>query len=134
MEADMGFLRNLFGGKKSEEYVDTRGIYFYVRCNNCGTIVRLRADKQYDLENTGGGYVWHKTIVDNKCFRQIPAVVTLNGSYAVENTDIQGGQFVTQADYDRQQKESAEQRELAHRQAETAAQTDTITGNETDLS
>ncbi len=115
----MGFLKRLFGGEKDEGYVDKQGVYFYVRCNNCGTIVRLRADKQYDLENTGGGYTWHKTVVDNKCFRQMPAVVTLNGSYEIENADIQGGEFVTEADYERQKKETAVQRELARREAES---------------
>ena len=117
----MGFLRNLFGGKKSEEYVDTRGVYFYVRCNNCGCVVRLRADKHYDLETTGSEFTWHKTIVDNKCFRPIPAVVTLNSSYDVKNADIQGGEFVTEADYEQWQQEAAVQRELARRQAENAA-------------
>ena len=111
----MGFFKRLFGSEKNEAYVDKQGVYFYVRCNNCGTIVRLRADKQYDLENNDGGYVWHKTIVDSKCFRPMPAVVILNSSYELENADIQGGQFVTEADYGRQQKEIAVQRELANR-------------------
>ncbi len=113
----MGFFKRLFGSEKNEAYVDKQGVYFYVRCNNCGTIVRLRADKQYDLENNDGGFVWHKTIVDSKCFRPMPAVVTLNSSYELENADIQGGQFVTEADYGRQQKEIAVQRELANRPA-----------------
>lgn len=113
----MGFFKRLFGSEKNEGYVDKQGVYFYVRCNNCGTIVRLRADKQYDLENNDGGYVWHKTIVDSKCFRPMPAVVTLNSSYELENADIQGGQFVSEADYGRQQKEIAVQRELANRPA-----------------
>jgi len=134
----MGFLKRLFGSEKQEEYVDKQGIYFYVRCNNCGTIVRLRADKQYDLENTGGGFVWHKTVVDNKCFRQIPAVVALNASYELEHADIQGGEFVTQADYDRQQKETAVQRELARREAERTNQAsinpDTETKSDTEHS
>lgn len=131
----MGFLKRLFGSDKNEGYVDKQGVYFYVRCNNCGSIVRLRADKQYDLENTGGGYMWHKTIVDNKCFRQIPAVVTLNGSYEIENADIQGGEFVTEADYERQQKETAVQTELARREAEqTDAKSNPEPDNETDIS
>lgn len=97
----MGFLRKLFGGgeKKSGEYVDTRGVYFYVRCNNCGTISRLRADKEYDLIREGDGFVWHKTIVDNRCFRQMPTVVTLNNAYQIVNAEITGGEYVSEADY-----------------------------------
>lgn len=99
----MGFLKRLFGSEKDAgEYVDRQGIYFYVQCDRCGTIVRLRADKQYDLENTGAGYTWHKTIVDNKCFRPMPAVVQLNANYEVASAEIGNGRFVTQADYEQQ--------------------------------
>lgn len=97
----MGFLKRLFGGgdKKSKKYVDTRGVYFYVRCQNCQSISRLRADKEYDLIREGDGFVWHKTIVDSRCFRQLPAVVTLDRAYQIVSTDITGGEFVTEADY-----------------------------------
>jgi uncharacterized Zn finger protein len=100
-ECFMGFFKKLFGGKaeSSREYVDKDGVYFYVRCQNCGTVVRLRAAKQYDLENTGAGFTWHKTIVDNKCFRPMPAVVHLNRNYEVESAEIEGGEFVTEAEY-----------------------------------
>lgn len=115
----MGFLKKLFGGQeKNEEYVDKQGVYFYIRCDNCGTIVRLRADKQYDLENRDGGFTWHKTVVDSKCFRPMPTVIQLNKAYELENADIRGGQYVGEADYQRQQQEIAEQKELARREAE----------------
>jgi hypothetical protein len=98
----MGFLKKLFGGgdKKSSEYVDTRGVYFYVRCDNCGTIVKLRADKEYDLQREGDGYSWHKTIVDNRCFRPIPAVITLDSNFEIVSAEIKGGEFVTEADFE----------------------------------
>ena len=97
----MGFLKKIFGGgeKKSSKYVDTRGIYFYVRCDNCGTIVKLRADKEYDLSRQEDGFVWHKTIVDNRCFRSIPTVVVLDGSYNVVSAEISGGEYVSEAAY-----------------------------------
>jgi hypothetical protein len=102
-EKQMGFLKKLFGGKTtSGEYVDKDGVYFYVRCHHCGTIVRLRAAKQYDLERTEHGFTWHKTIVDSKCFRPMQAVVHLNRSYEVVSAEIEGGTFVNQADYDQQ--------------------------------
>jgi hypothetical protein len=97
----MGFLKKIFGGgeKKSSEYVDTRGIYFYVRCDNCGTIVKMRADKEYDLSRQGDGFVWHKTIVDSRCFRSIPTIVVLDGGYNVVSTEISGGEYVSEAAY-----------------------------------
>lgn len=100
----MGFLKKLFGGKESKGQPekapeDTQGVYFYVQCDRCGTPVRLRADKQYDLINDDGGYIWHKTIVDNRCFRPMPTVVHLNGSYEMVSHEITGGHYIDQEEY-----------------------------------
>ena len=99
----MGFLKKLFGGdgsKKGKKYVDDKGIYFFVRCDNCGSCVRLRADKQHDLLREGNGFTWHKTIVDSKCFRRIPTVVTLNSKYEMVGADIQGGEYISEEAYE----------------------------------
>lgn len=95
----MGFLKKLFGLGGPQEYVDTQGVYFYVKCDNCGSIVKVRADKQHDLNHDDGSYVWHKTIVDSRCFRRIQAVIYLDRTYAVTNSELTGGQLVTEADY-----------------------------------
>ncbi|MCA9938432.1 MAG: hypothetical protein KC418_07315 [Anaerolineales bacterium] len=97
----MGFLKRLFGGddKKEAAQGDTQGIYLYARCDNCGAIVRVRADKQYDLQQADNGYQWHKTIVDSRCFRRMQTVVTFNRQYEVVSAEIGGGQYVTEADY-----------------------------------
>lgn len=95
----MGFLRRLFGGKKKDQG-DPQGLYFYVQCDNCGAKVRIRADKQYDLNRTDGGFIWHKTIVDSKCFQQIPTIVHLNGSYGVTKAEIKGGHYITREEYE----------------------------------
>lgn len=103
----MGFLKKLFGGRDGQSPSptpsDPDGIYFYARCNNCGTIVRVRAHKQHDLNNSeGGGYEWHKTIVDSKCFRRMTAVVHLDRTYTITASDLTGGVFVTAAEYNNQ--------------------------------
>lgn len=120
----MGFLKKLLGGgekKAAGEYVDKTGIYFYFQCDNCGKRVRVRADKQHDLLNDDGGYVWHKTVVDSKCFRRMETVVYLDGHYNVTSYELTGGKFLTQAEY-----EAAEQAELsAKSQPPEADQTDT---------
>lgn len=119
----MGFFKKLFGGgdDSKKEYVDKQGVYFYVQCNNCGKTVRLRADKQYDLSNDGGGYTWHKTIVDNKCFRPMETVVTLDSGYNVVNAEINGGKYITEDEFKKIEKEEAVQRELARQAAEAEA-------------
>ena len=101
----MGFLKKLFGGSQGDSRSpqatgDTQGIYFYVQCDRCGTPVRLRADKQYDLISGGTGYVWHKTIVDNRCFQRMPTVVYLDRAYEMVSHEITGGHYITQDEYE----------------------------------
>lgn len=98
----MGFFKKLFGGgdQSSKPYVDQQGVYFYVQCDNCGTAVRLRADKTYDLINQGDGYEWHKTVVDNRCFRPMPTVVRLNSQYEMVAHEISGGHYITAEAYE----------------------------------
>lgn len=95
----MGFLKKLFGGGEPKKYVDTQGVYFFVECANCGARVRVRADKQHDLQNTGNGYEWHKTIVDSRCFRRMQAVVQLDANYQMTSHEITGGRFMTEEAY-----------------------------------
>jgi hypothetical protein len=59
----------------------------------------VRADKEYDLIRDGSDYIWHKSIVDNRCFRPIVTVVHLDGSYQMTNQEISGGAFVSEEDY-----------------------------------
>lgn len=95
----MGFLKRLFGGGQ-KEYVDKDGLYFYVQCDNCGKCVQVRASKQYDLNRQGGGFVWHKTIVDNRCFRPMQTVVYLDSNYTITSHEIEGGHYITEEEYE----------------------------------
>lgn len=100
----MGFLKRIFGGGESgrSSTSDSDGFFFYVQCENCGAKVRLRILKQYELNHAGDGFVWHKTIVDNRCFRQIPAVVHFDRQYQVTNAQIEGGKIISAAEYEQQ--------------------------------
>jgi hypothetical protein len=106
----MGFLKRLFGseGSSKGQGSDSKGFFFYVQCDNCGKKVRLRILKQYDLNYTNGGYVWHKTIVDSRCFREIQAVVHFDGNYNVTNADISGGSQISGEEYSRKEYEAPE--------------------------
>lgn len=119
----MSFLKKLFGGGDGKkEYVDKQGLYFYVQCNNCSSTVRIRADKQYDLGTDGGVYTWHKTIVDNKCFRPMNTVVTMDKNYNVINEEIDNGRYLTEEEFNALEKEATIQRELARQAAEKEAE------------
>ncbi len=99
----MSFLRKIFGGKAAAPADE--GIYFYVRCSNCGRIVRVRVNRQSDLQPDWdtGGYSLSKEMMDDKCFRLMRAEITFDSSYAIISQEAQGGTFVTQADYEAQQ-------------------------------
>ncbi len=125
----MGFLKKLFGSKDDEtqaqEYVDKDGVYFYVQCDNCGTRLRVRADKQHDLLNEDGGYVWRKTIVDSKCFRRMQTVVYLDRNCNVTEYELSGGKFMSYAEY-----EAAEQAEAAAKVEEVTIEEEEVTSEE----
>lgn len=94
----MGFLKKLFGGGQ-EPYEDKQGIYLYVACERCGSRLRVRVDKKYDLNRENGGYVWHKTLMDSKCFRQMPTVVRFDSNYDVVEAEIEGARYLSEAEY-----------------------------------
>ena len=95
----MGFLKRLFGGKQ-KPYEDKQGIYLYVVCDHCDSRLRVRVDKQYDLNRTGQGYRWRKSLVDSKCFLPMETVVTFDRSYEVVEAEIEGGRYVSQSEYE----------------------------------
>ncbi len=97
----MGFLKKLFGGeKKNKPYVDKQGIYFYVQVDDKESYVRVRADRQHDLQRMDGGFVWHKTIVDSKYFRRMNAVVNFDNSYNITHSELDGGRFISKEQYE----------------------------------
>ncbi len=124
----MGFLKKLFGGsdappQKPTSTADPHGVYFYVQCDRCGAPVRLRADKQHDLLNEdGGGYTWHKTIVDNRCFRPMPTVVTLNANFEMVAHEITGGRYISREEYEALVEEQRRAREEAARPADETSE------------
>lgn len=96
----MNFLKKLFGGGQKPANSDPNGLYFYVRAHKCEAYVRVRADKQHDLERTDDGFVWHKTIVDSKCFSRMQAVVHFDHNYQVTASELDGGTFITKDEYE----------------------------------
>ena len=97
----MGFLKRLFGGGDSGEHVDKNGIYIFVRSPRAADAVsKLRIDKTYDLNSAPSGYVWHKTIVDPKYFSRIEAVIYFDNKHQITNSDLKGGELITEEEYE----------------------------------
>lgn len=97
----MNFLKRLFGsgGPGQPAASSDDGFFVYVQCDRCGDRVRLRIHKTHDLNRTAEGFTWHKTIIDNRCFRPIPTTVTFNHNYQPIHHEIQGGRYITEAEY-----------------------------------
>jgi hypothetical protein len=98
----MSFLKKLFGdsGSKRSSGSDDQGFFLYVQCDNCGSKVRLRVHKQNDLNQADGGYVWMKTIIDNKCFRPMHTVVHFDKNYRMTDSELGGGRFISLEEYE----------------------------------
>lgn len=86
------FLKRLFNPQPAA-HVD-RGLYLWVECERCKQRLRLRINPQTDLESTDDGFEWHKTIVCDKCFRQMPTVVYFDRRYAIREREISHGRYV----------------------------------------
>ena len=101
----MGFLKKLAqflvgpGGSTTDPY----GIHFYVKCDHCGDVVHVRADRRNDLTRvygSEGSFLWKKEIIDGRCFRMIEAEVVFDSQYRPVSQEITGGHFVTQQEYE----------------------------------
>lgn len=97
----MSFLKrlgSLFGGQ--EENADV--IWLYVRCQRCGTVVRVRVDCRYDLnpDETGSGYTLVKEIMDDRCYQLMRAEIHLDENKRIDSSEISGGTFITEEEYE----------------------------------
>lgn len=108
----MGFLRQvrqLFGHRAERD----DGLYFYVRCDRCAAVVRVRlnpaTELQQDFDEQGdrvSGYFVRKVVVDSRCFRPIEAKLWFDAARRVRSREISGGTFVTEAEYDAAQQQA----------------------------
>jgi len=99
----MDFLKKIFGSSlssSSSRNRDSDGFFLYAKCARCGKRLRLRINKQYDLNRTDSGYVWNKTIVDNRCFQPMETEVHFDRSYRPVKMEIDGGEFISAAEYE----------------------------------
>lgn len=98
-------LKELFGGGKSPgrgQPADPHGLMLYFRCQRCGAVVRVRADKRNDLNREDGGpgvFLLRKDVMDNKCFQLMNAEVWLDSNYQVVSSDVTGGELISEEEY-----------------------------------
>ncbi|NLX08486.1 MAG: hypothetical protein GXY36_02415 [Chloroflexi bacterium] len=96
----MGFLKRLFGGRSDGE--DKDGLYYYIRSNTSGEVIRLRLHRYNDLSPADDyeSYHVHKTIVGERGFDRIEADFFFDKRRNLVNVELQGGTLVEREDYD----------------------------------
>ena len=98
----MGFfekLASLFGAQSAGRADDA--VHIYVECDRCKSKVHVRLDRRHDISaREDGGYYVRKEVMDSKCFRLMITEITFDNAYRIQNQEIQGGRFVTAADYE----------------------------------
>jgi hypothetical protein len=76
-------------------------IHIYVECERCKAKVHVRLDRRHDISlREEGGYYVRKEIMDSKCFRLMAAEITFDSAYRIQRQDVQGGRFLTQAEFE----------------------------------
>ena len=90
---------SLFSPKPAKDAEDA--IHIYVECGRCQSKVHVRLDKRRDLsQGEGGGLFVRKEIMDGTCFRLMTAEIGFDSGYRVQTQELQGGRFITKAEFD----------------------------------
>jgi hypothetical protein len=82
---------------------DPDGIYFYVRCGQCGQKLQIRASRRFDLVHDlqQGGYTLRKEMMDGTCFSLMYATIRFDENYRILSREIEGGEFITEEEFRR---------------------------------
>lgn len=101
-------LKALFSGSGGSGG-DGRGMYFYVRCNNCGEKLRVRVDKlseaSQDIDDSDRvtGYTVEKEIIGTKCFRPMHLHLQFDQGYHITEQSLTSGKLITKQEFEAQQ-------------------------------
>ncbi|HEY6072625.1 MAG TPA: hypothetical protein VI007_10160 [bacterium] len=101
----MSFLQRLRGLIRTRPVTaDAHALAFYVRCNRCGEVIHIRADRRWDLLQELGegvtGYSLHKDVLGTRCNALMHMLVRFDGNYKITHQEVDGGRFVSQAEYE----------------------------------
>ena len=96
-----------------------RGLYWYVRCNRCKDVVRVRINMANEVSELGDGteeedgsivamnpdarYVVVKGVVDSKCYRSMRLTVLFDGRKHELESSVEGGEVVDRAAWEASQ-------------------------------
>lgn len=106
----MSILDRLFGrgGRASGSAADdSSATYYFLKCDKCGEIVRVRVDRRWDVEQRfegsgdgTSGYGCSKEVIGKSCFKMMKLSVEFDLQYHETSRELRGGTFVTREDYE----------------------------------
>lgn len=90
----MNWLKTMFGRPAAAPR--DAGLYLVVRCQRCGTMVRVRVDVRNDLSlnDDSTGYLVRKVVVDDRCFSRIEVQLQFDSSRRQIAAEVHGGTLV----------------------------------------
>lgn len=99
-------LKGALGGGSAASSADGNALYFYVRCDRCADVVRVRVNTANELQQEFAeadgvaGYSLRKTVVDARCFRPIQVMMRFDGRRRETAREIQDGRFITAEEFE----------------------------------
>ncbi|MFN7208797.1 MAG: hypothetical protein ACK4P1_00195 [Aggregatilineales bacterium] len=81
------------------------GMYYYVKVQRSGEVLRVRINPNNDLSLTDdeSGYFVRKVAVGTRSFERVELAITYDKNRTVTHIEVQGGTLVDQAAYDADQ-------------------------------
>jgi hypothetical protein len=107
----MGFFaklrKTLSGGSRAQP--DT-GLYFYVKLDRSGEIVRVRLDlsREINPDYEQGGFVSHKSIIGPRTFLRAEATFRFDEARRLVDWEVAGGSPSTQQEWETQEAASGQ--------------------------
>lgn len=92
----MNFFKKLF--QKKPEQPKDNGIYLNVQCGKCKNAMRVRIDKQYDINNDEEGRVWRKTLVCDRCYQKMRTEIIFDQQFGIVSKEISSGNYLSDAE------------------------------------
>ena len=91
-------------GSVSSAGQDAHGVFYHFRCDRCGSVVRVRADRRNDFNRFDAGVgpttlLLRKDVMDDKCYQLMRAEIWVDGSYAPVSTTVSGGKLISEQEY-----------------------------------
>ena len=77
------------------------GLYYYVRCDRCGEVIRVRINPLNDLSlsDDAKSLFAHKVIVGRRCYNRIEADFNYDTNRKLTSSQASGGTFVDDEAY-----------------------------------